>query len=233
VTDAILNRVQEFTAAGAFILQFGSTGTAPGFLNHPYGIAISPSLSGNVWVVDTGNNRLEEFNPTGGFIQALGGLGGGNGQFNSPIGISIDRDDDLWVADTGNYRIQQFYENPGGPPMFQLEFGAYGNGNGQFRAIFSIANDASEPAHVYVADAQNQRILQFSHTGGYIQSFVGPFSYPSPYAVAVDGSGNLWTLDYNSNQVLEFNSSGTKILTFGTVGGGPGQLYHPTVIAVH
>jgi DNA-binding beta-propeller fold protein YncE len=61
---------------------------------------------------------------------------------------------------------------------------------------------------------------------------MGPFSYPSPYGVALDPAGDIWTVDYNTNQVLEFNSSGTKILTFGTTGGGPGQLFHPTVIAV-
>jgi hypothetical protein len=50
----------------------------------------------------------------------------------------------------------------------------------------------------------------------------------------VDNNGNVWAVDYNTNKVMEFNSiTGAKILTFGTTGGGPGQLFQPTYIAAH
>jgi tripartite motif-containing protein 71 len=234
VTDAILNRVQKFSSTGTFLLQFGSTGKAPGFLYQPYGIATD--LVGNVWVADTGNNRLQQFGPTGAFLQQYGGLGGGDGQFNTPVGIAIDVANGISVADTGNNRIQQLAVVLGGPGVassvsFSRKFGNYGNGNGQFRGLGGIAADSN--LNVWAADSLNQRIQEFAFGGTFVRSVLGPFSYPSPYGVAADGAGNIWAVDYNTNQVLEFNGvTGAKILTFGTTGGGPGQLYHPTYIAV-
>jgi DNA-binding beta-propeller fold protein YncE len=233
VTDALLNRVQEFNSNGTFLMQFGSTGKGPGFLYQPYGIATD--IYGNVWVADTGNNRIEEFSAAGTFLQQLGGLGGGNGQFNAPVGVAVDLASNIWVADTGNNRIQQFAQSGGGAGTastvtFTLKFGSYGNGAGQFRGIGGIAVDIAH--NVWVADSQNQRIQEFSSAGALVRSVLGPFSYPSPYGDAIDGNSNVWAVDYNTNQVLEFNGAGTKIMTFGTTGGGPGQLYHPTYIAV-
>jgi streptogramin lyase len=234
VADASLNRIQKFDPSGNYLLQFGSTGLASGFLYQPYGLALD--RYGNVWVVDTGNSRLEQFSPTGVFLQQVGGLGGGNGQFNSPIGITIDSSNNIWVADTQNNRIQKFSAtgSTGVPSTvtYLLKFGNYGNGNGQFRGIYSLASDPS--GNIWVADSQNQRVQEFNASGAFVQSVLGPFSYPTPYGVSVDNNGNVWAVDYNTNKVMEFNSiTGAKILTFGTTGGGPGQLFQPTYIAAH
>ena len=99
VTDAVLNRIQIFDACGNLLppygsqaLQIGSTGTGPGYLYQPYGIAVDEYK--NLWVADTGNNRLEVFNQSGQFLFQTGSLGGGNGQFNAPTNLAIAGD--LW-----------------------------------------------------------------------------------------------------------------------------------------
>jgi tripartite motif-containing protein 71 len=234
VTDALLNRIQIFDACGKLLspygstaLQIGSTGTAPGFLYHPYGITVGEG--GNLWVADTGNNRIQVFSQAGAFLFSMGGLGGGNGQFNAPTSLTFGNG--LWVSDTGNNRIQLFNIAYGDPNSFAptsatfvQKFGSYGNGNGQFRGPFGIVSDGP---HVWVADSQNQRVQEFTSGGAFLGQ-ISPFSYPSPYGITLDGAG-IWTVDYNTNQVILYSPSGTKLLSFGS---GPGLLYHPTYIAV-
>jgi len=247
VSDAVLNRVQEFSSTGTYITQFGGTGTSAGQLLNPYGLTVD--ASGNVWVADTGNNRIQEFSSSGAFVQTFGSLGGGNGQFVGPVGIACFNTNGssgpcnaLDISDTGNNRIQQFTLNTS-PPTFAAAFGAPGTGQGQFRGPFAVA---TEPGLVFVADPYNQRIQMFfdspgslvngywiTSSGLYSTSYV--FTYPSPYGVAVDGNGLVWTTDYNANKVVAFgNNLALPILVgpFGVTGGGPGQLFHPTYIAI-
>jgi DNA-binding beta-propeller fold protein YncE len=238
VSDALLNRVQVFDACGNLLppyssssTQIGSTGTAPGFLYQPYGLATDSGFS--FWVADTGNNRVQAFEQAGPFLFAFGTLGGGNGQFNAPTGVAISGNT-LWVTDTGNSRVQEFtitFAQDGFTPTaltFVRKFGSLGNGNGYFNGPFGIVPAVDQSGDIWVADSLNQRVLQFSSTGTFINAITG-FSYASPYGLALDAVG-LWTVDYNTNTVTVFNpSTGAKILSFGN---GPGLLFHPTYIAV-
>lgn len=234
VADAVLNRIQGFDPCGNLLSRFGSTGTAPGLLYQPYGLAFdgASASDGDIWVADTGNNRIQAFNGySGAFVTQFGSLGGGNGQFNAPVGISYSLNT-LWVSDTGSNRIQQL--NLTKPTFdtrtvtFNLAFGSYGNGNGQLRGPFGVVSDGTS---VWVADSQNQRIEQFTAGGAFVRA-IGPFSYPSPYGIAMTFGGVIWAVDYNTNTVTEFSPTGVILLRFGTTGGGPGQLYQPTYIAV-
>ena len=89
VADNYNNRIDEFSASGAFIKAYGwgvSDGRAslrpapaparPGrrrrrrAARHPVGVAIDPS--GDVYVADTYNDRIDEFSAAGAFIKAYG-----------------------------------------------------------------------------------------------------------------------------------------------------------------
>jgi sugar lactone lactonase YvrE len=65
-----------------------------------------------------------------------------------------------------------------------------------------------------------------------LESFGSP-SLDSPSGIAVDSSGNVWVVDADKNQVVELNSSGREVRSFGTSGSGNGQLNSPEAIAVH
>jgi hypothetical protein len=58
VADSGNNRVQEFSATGKYITQFGSSGSGAGKFSDPLGIAVA---GGQAYVVDSGNNRVEKW----------------------------------------------------------------------------------------------------------------------------------------------------------------------------
>jgi streptogramin lyase len=73
---------------------------------------------------------------------------------------------------------------------------------------------------LYVADQGNHQIDIFPVGSGIAQDFTGvdavlnPSGLGFPNGVAVDGSGNIYTADYNFNQMIEMNSSGTVIAAY-------------------
>src|SRR5947199_426896 len=76
--------------APSYITQWGESGSGPGQLLYPRGIAVGPN--GNVYVTDHGNNRVQVFTSNGDFVTQWGSYGSGNGQFFSPWGIAVDGD---------------------------------------------------------------------------------------------------------------------------------------------
>lgn len=53
-----------------------------------------------------------------------------------------------------------------------------------------------------------------------------------PGAVVTDRAGRIYVLDPDAAHVVAFDSTGRYLRTFGTKGGGPGELEQPTAIAV-
>jgi DNA-binding beta-propeller fold protein YncE len=62
VADMMNNRIQEFTAEGAYITQFGTYGVNNGQFQSPVGVTVD--TEGNLLVVDTGGGRIEKFSRT-------------------------------------------------------------------------------------------------------------------------------------------------------------------------
>jgi DNA-binding beta-propeller fold protein YncE len=63
VTDTGNKRVQVFDLEGAFLREFGGTGSGPGQLDEPVGVAVS--AEGRVAVADTWNRRVQVFDRQG------------------------------------------------------------------------------------------------------------------------------------------------------------------------
>jgi DNA-binding beta-propeller fold protein YncE len=169
VADQRNNRVEKLDPSGNLLLTWGSQGSGKGQFIGPSRVAVS--AKGNVFVSDTENSRIEKFSSTGQFEGEWGGPGNGPGQFGfnmyggvGPTALAVDAYNDVYAADPGNNRIQVF--DPLG--NFIGMWGSAGQGNGQF-ALSDVWGDAApggiaiDPANnVYVADAYNNRVQEFS-----------------------------------------------------------------------
>jgi YD repeat-containing protein len=235
VVDGGNDRVEEFSAEGKYLAQFGSKGSGNGQLSEPAGIAIA---EGEVYVVDYGNDRVEEFSPTGGYLAQFGSKGSGTGQLDYPVMIAVNSSSgDLYVSDAGNSRIEEF--SPAG--RYLTEFGTWGTGKGQLEDPTGLAVSAT--GKLYVSDQYNQRISEWQPQGaggarmiynaqiGTEGSGNGQFKYP--VGDTVDGQGDLWVTDFVNDRIQEFSSTGKFIAAYGTKGSGHNQFEGPTGIAVN
>ncbi len=91
---------------GLRVLMFGSTGSGPGQLELPGGIAID--AAGRVYVADINNHRVQRFSALGQPQGLWGGEGTGLGEFEHPVGVATDCRGTVWVSDRDNNRVQRF-----------------------------------------------------------------------------------------------------------------------------
>ena len=129
-----VNQVNQDKLDAAYYSNFfqPSFGSVYSKLTEPNAIAVN-SLSGSIYVTDSGNHRIQQFSHNGTFIATWGSEGDANSQFKSPSGIAVNpTSGSVYVADTGNDRIQQFSHNG----TFITTWGSYGTSSGQFVGQF-------------------------------------------------------------------------------------------------
>ena len=121
----------------------------------------------------------------------------------------------MWRIPITN-RIQKF-NSAGG---FQLAWGSYGSGEGQFRNPSGVAVDGG--GNVYVADTDNNRIQKFNAAGDFQfawgSSGTGNGQFNNPSGVAVDSGGNVYVADSYNNRIQKFNAAGDFQLAWGSYG---------------
>ncbi|MBI3599191.1 MAG: 6-bladed beta-propeller, partial [Nitrospinae bacterium] len=117
---------------------------------------------------------------------------------------------------------------------FDMSFGNYGKGKGEFNLPASIAVDKS--GNLYVNDQNNHRIQKFDRDGKFILSFGGFGSmegrFKIPVWVELDRDGNLLVSEWLNNRIQRFSPDGEFISSFGRQGSGVGEFNRPSGIAV-
>ncbi len=214
----------------AYLLQWGSSGTATGQFHSPCGVATD--ASGNVYVVDVGNSRVQKFSSTGAFITTWGSGGVYPGQFNGPRGVSVAPGNQVYVVDSGNSRVEVF-SNTGG---YIGLFGAPGDLPGYLAYPSGVANDAL--GYCYIADTGNNRLAKYTDSGtfvwdrGGVASGTAPGEFNAPQGVACDDSGNVYVADTGNNRIQKFTVSGAFATMWGSYGSGNGQFNSPRAVAI-
>ncbi|MEK6794290.1 MAG: hypothetical protein AABZ39_05915 [Spirochaetota bacterium] len=225
--------------------EIGVIGAAAGEFSSPSGIAVSPS--GVVYVLDGGSSRVQIFSSPGMYHASFGSSGSGDGQLNNPYDIALDRDGNVFIVDTGNHRIQKFSSTG----TFLMKFGANGTGDGKFNTPEGLTLDTD--GNIYVADNANARIQKFTASGVFLGwwgkgsvtsgwhapgsgetgvggSGLGEFN--SPYGVAYDPAGYIYTMELGSRRLQKFTTAGSYITEWGGSGIGDGLFDMPYGLCV-
>ncbi len=109
----------------------------------------------------------------------------------------------------------------GGGPAFQLEWGTFGNGPGQFNSPAGVA--ISSAGRVYVTDFANDRVEVFDLAGSFQFAWgstgSAPGKFRGPTGVALDANGNVFVVDQGNARVQEFDPDGTPVPAFAVTGG--------------
>ena len=201
----------------------------------PHGLTVD--RKDNIWLTDVGLHQVFKFDHAGKLLFSVGerGVPGADGShFNRPTDVAVASDGSFYVSDGYiNSRIAAF--SPEGRYLF--EWGAKGNGPGQFDVPHGIALDPS--GRIYVADRSNARVQLFDETGKYITEWKGR-QIGRPWAVRAASDGYLYVVDGGDQpsappdraRVLKLEPKGTVVASFGRFGNYDGQLVWPHCIAI-
>jgi YD repeat-containing protein len=241
IADTANARIEEFSAAGAFIAAYGSRGSGNGQFEDPVGIAVNQS-TGVVYVSDKTTGRVDELSD--GEFKSFG-----SEDLRGPSGLKIDSSGNVWVADTGNTRIDEFSASgeflqaigwgvADGKAELETcktgcQMGRSGPGEGEFVEPVDVT---ASGADIYVADRGNRRVQELSMSGAYVRSFgaegTGSGQFMAPEGIAADAAGNVYVVDGPDARVEEFSPSGAFLAQFASYGTGEGQLHGPTGVAI-
>jgi tripartite motif-containing protein 71 len=235
VADQLSYVVQKFTAAGAFVGEWGSYGGGRGQFGPIAGLATD--AAGNVYVVDSSHDRIEKFDANGDFITAWGHAGSALGEFDfgssqdytKPPGGGIAVGGTyVYVADSGNNRVERFSLEG----TEAMQWGTKGSGPGQFSYPRGIAASATE---VLVCDGDNRRIEKFNPEGVFEIAVGAPGNGPErfayPYGVTLDAAGNVYVADDLNHRIVKLTPELNYVTAWGGFGSKPGQLAFPRALA--
>lgn len=103
------DRIQKFTPAGRFVMQWGSHGPKLGQFVRPQKMALDDD--GLIWVADACNHRVQVFDPSGSearLVKHWGTEGTEIGQLRYPYDIVLDGRGHVYLCEFGNHRVQKF-----------------------------------------------------------------------------------------------------------------------------
>ena len=240
VTDYVNMTIRKVTPAGVVTTLAGSPGVE-GFVNGTgtaarfkslQGIAID--TSGNLYIADSGNRSIRKITPVGVVTTFVDGT---NGQLGSPRGVVVDGTGTLYVTDYTAHVVYRVTSAGVVSRFAGLQTGAGagpmpGNTDGPttsalFNAPSAITSDSA--GNLYVADTASNTIRKIASgnvttlagLAGRSSSVDGKGSaarFEDPYAVAVDGSGNVYVADATDHSIRKIAADGTVTTLAGKSG---------------
>ena len=212
VADFGNDRVQKFTADGAWIASFGSYGSAAGEFDGPAGMALD--AAGDLYVTDFRNHRVQKFTSDGRLLALWGGPGEDAGALSGPAGIAVDRDGNVLVADVDHRRVQKY--TPEGRFLAAWDASALGG----LDAPWAVA--AGEHV-VYVLDRTGRRMLLLDDRGRAVQSLLDDAA-GAPWGVAVSSSGDLFVSDEARGRIDRLAPDGGRSAAWSSSESSPAAL---------
>ena len=210
----------------------GGSATAA-HLNTPDAIALD-LVNGFLYIADTGNNVVRKLNLSTGNLSAFAGnhvaafSGDGASALSSsmdgPWGIAVGADGQVYIADQNNHRIRKVALD--GTISTVAGTGTSGfSGDGGLPGAAQLDSPAAialDPAgNLYIADSGNNRVRKVNAHTGLIQTVAGSTTEAfsgdggpadqaglyGPYAMVLDGKGDLFLTDVFHNRIREISST--------------------------
>jgi sugar lactone lactonase YvrE len=234
--------ISTLTGTGSGYRGDGGPATAA-LLDNPRGLAVD--ASGNLYIADTDNHAIRRVTANG-IITTVAGTGdagfAGDGgpataaKLNNPVAVAVDAAGNIYIADSSNYRVRRV--TPAGMIDTVAGTGSSGftgdNGPATAARLGSPRALAVDPAgNIYVGERYRVRRIS---AAGIIVSVAGTgergFSgdggrgewaqLDGVWALAVDGSGDLYIADSSNSRVRQLSTNGiiSTLAGGGDVGGG-------------
>ena len=202
-------------------------------LDTPDAVAID-AINGYLYIADTGKQCSPQSDPTTGIISAFAGnhtaayTGDGgpatSASLNGPWSVTVAPAGQVYIADQSNHCIRMVaLDNTISTIAGNGTSGFSGDGGPASAAVFdSPAATALDVAgNLYIADSGNNRVRKINAVTGEIDTVAGSanesFSgdggpanqagFYGPYALVLDGPGNLYISDVFHNRIRKVNSS--------------------------
>jgi tripartite motif-containing protein 71 len=201
VADTKNNRVTEFWPDGTPTgRKFGTVGAGAGQLKWPFDVA---AFGNRLVVADSNNDRVQLWDPSGPSVVWSSASAGGTG-FANPKAADV-AGGLVYVADTQNGRVVVLDASDG---SFVRAFGST-----QLNEADGVAVEPGT-GDVWASDSANNRIVEFSSTGTWLQTFGGlgstttTFNNPHHLAIfATSASTLLFVVDSWNDRVQVFKIS--------------------------
>jgi len=191
------------------VARFGGEGSGPGMFSKPS--AISVTVEGNVYIVDTGNNRVQIFDVRGRYIKEIGGFGFNPDQFDNPVDIWTRSLINIYVSDFANKRIQRynrkmdFISSKTSPEEYDQEF--------QFYEVASCA--VNSQYDLFLLDWGESKIVKFNRNDIPERSFgtyeSGQGELEEPHQLDIQKGTRLLVTDISRRSLLVFDFFGNYI----------------------
>ncbi len=180
----------------------------------PVGVAIDGS--DDVYVVDNngGDKKIRKFNNN---LSLINDNLVPTGYFSKAVGLEINKTTGkIYVGDEGNKEVFRFASNG----TYELSWGSYGIGNGEFMTIRDIAVSPVN-GDVYVASTgsvwiPNSMVIQrFDADGNFIIKWANQYFLDQVKTITVDKDGNLCAAVVNAVQkiILKYEPDSDSITT--------------------
>lgn len=268
VADLDNSTIRKITSSGVVTTLAGTAGTAGsadgtnGSAQFYYPSSVTVDSAGNVYVADTYNSTIRKVNNSGvvsTFAGSAGMVGNADGtnstaRFYYPSGLTADSAGNLYVADTDNSIIRKITTAGAVTTLAgSVEHSGSADADGS-AARFNSPNGAAVDGagNVFVADTLNHTIRKIT-PGGLVTTLAGKpgqagsadgtngmARFNQPYAVAFDGTGNLYVADTLNQTIRKVTSNGAVTTLAGSAGqsgnadgtNGAARFAAPTGVAV-
>jgi len=146
---------------------------------------------------------VSKYDANGTYIGTIGGktISKQPGQFNVIGGVAAGSTV-FYVTDMLDGRVQQFGTNG----SYLMQWGTYGQGDGQFVGATGIALDPD--GNVYVVDHTEGRVQKFDEAGVFLTKWgsqgQGNGQFQNPWGIAIGEDGTVYVADAGNDRVQVF-----------------------------